>query len=324
MDPKDLGAPPELVSFPCLSSVETFSAANMIPFQLPDSDPAPVPRMEARPRKRRQRSCTRKKAAPYEIAEVEFELLRIEAHRIASLLGQATAIRVRRGEVPIPFPIKPPPLFVWRARACRTLELQSVEGRNRPGPRLLLVLLGREPEEWPKAHELAEAVGHAEESECARLLVGWTWLHEGELRRAERTFADLLRKLELLRYRWRSFEGLALTHAELGRWRLAHAALEAAAESPRCGIGVFVEALHMALRVGEPELVRRSAARLDLLIDPSGPAFATALGLLLVRRERFGNLLLPEGRVRQLFQDLLRSSGSPSGRVANVFAFADS
>ncbi len=305
----------------------------VIPYQPPDQDPHSTP-YESTPTEHARYTTPDptessewvhpgvdgRETVRFELVEADAELGRVHAREIASLLRQATALRVACSmQSAYPLPLRPQSLRLWRSRARKALELLALDGWRSPGSRWLHTLVRRKPERWPKAHELAEAARTVEDSEFARVCLGWALLADGECARAERVFVDLLRKLEVLRHRWRVFEGRAHAHAAIGRWRLAHAALESASEAPHCGISVLVEALHLALRIGEPELVRRAAARLDLLIDPSLPEFSAALGLLRIRRGVYGGLeLASDGETRRLFEDLARVPRSPSGRVARL------
>jgi hypothetical protein len=283
--------------------------------------PSRLPRRDRRAGNRPTRAKTpcAPRAEPYGPTD-ERDVVLLDRRRLALLLRHATALRLCAQGAPLPFPIEPRPLEVWRAEARQVLALASVRGRALGGPSRLAGMLGADPLDWPAPSELAEWARSLDDGELSRICVGWAWLHEGDCARAERTFAGLLQKLHLLRHRWRVLEGLGHVHAELGRWRLAHAALEAAAESPRSAVGVLVEALHMALRVGDPALIGRAAARLDLLIDPRGADFEAALAFFARRVARYGEWSSSESAAQRLFEGLLRARSAPSGRVARALS----
>jgi hypothetical protein len=281
--------------------------------------PSRLPRRDRRTDRRSARAhhAARPESA---IPKGERDVVLLDRRRLALVLRHATALRLRALGASIPFPIEPRPLEVWRAEARQVLALASSRGRALGDLRRLAGMLGQEPADWPGPRELAEWARSTEDGELSRICQGWVSLHEGECAWAERTFTGLLRRLELLRHRGRVLEGLGHVHAELGRWRLAHAALEAAAESPRSGIGVLVEALHMALRVGDSGLIGRSAARLDLLVDPRGAEFESALASFARRVRRYGDWSIAGATAQRQFEGLLRAGSAPSGRVACVLA----
>jgi len=249
----------------------------------------------------------------------ERELERVHRGELAALLRQATALSAARLVSIAPFPLRRPSIRLWRRRVRATLSALVTAGWSPPGLALLDRLVQSPLQEWPSVARLARVARRVEDSELARVCLGYSLLAEHDAAGAERLFAGLLKNEPTLRHRWRILEGLALAHAVLGRPLLALGAIEAAADEPFCGISTLVNGLHLALIAGDAERSQRAAARLDLLADPYSPEFSAAVRCLKDRLEEAGEEpWRPDERTRSLFHELLREGRSAAGRVCRA------
>ena len=278
---------------------------------------------------RPQPSPERALPAPDLQALAELELERVERHEVALLLCAASALRAvpAVGGLLAPHPI--------HARAARELgaAAQSSDAWRRRA-RELLALAARDEVElpqaerwaslerlplprWPTAVELARTALLVEDGELARATLAHAYLAQGEPQKAVRTFVLLLARAPRPRERAAILQGLAAAHVELGRPRLALGAFDQAADDPASSALALISALYLAFSLGDSERAARSAARLDLVVDPSAPDFAAALARLRSWVAVFGQGLpwKPENRCAGLFRELLRTPTSPAGRV---------
>jgi len=249
----------------------------------------------------------------------ERELERVHRAELAALLRQATALGAARRTTVVPFPLRRPSARLWRRRVRSTLHALDLAGWKPEGFALLEELVESPVRRWPSVVRLARAARHAEDTELARVCLGYSLLAERDADQAGRLFATLLKHDTTLRHRWRILEGLALAHAALGRRVLALGAIEAAADEPSCGVSTLVNGLHLALMAGDVVRARRAAARLDLLADPYSPEFSAAMRYLKNRlAEDGGERWRPDERTSSLFHGLLREGRSPAGRVCRA------
>jgi hypothetical protein len=256
------------------------------------------------------------------LEEAERELERLHRRAMSALLRRAAAQVVTRAPwygVLTSYPLPPQAERAWRRDARSAIRAAAQDGWAPVGLSLVARLLRTPSDRWPRASRLAQAARRVEDGEFSRVCQGFALLCEGEHAEADRLFAGLLRRSDVLRHRRRVLEGLGLAHLAAGRARLALGALESAAEDPRAGTGTLVDALLLTLVVGDVGRARRAAARLDMLVDPQAPAFAAVLGRLGRRLDE------PELQVRptersalDYVRELAREERSPAGRVCRA------
>lgn len=246
-----------------------------------------------------------------------------ERRRLARrLLGAASIAHARdaRACARCEFPVALSSRLAWEERTrsgpadgVRTAALEALWARCRE-------LVEAPCSRWPSAVVLATWALEAWSSESVRTALAFAHLGAGDVEIARQLLEAQLRAGVAPGRRGRVLEGLAIAHTLTGQGTLARLAIEAAAEAPVATVGALVEALALALCGGDPGAVRRAAARLELLVDPTAPALASAIERLRRRRVE-GELALGLGGERGLLLGLLDGDSS-AARVARALGGA--
>ena len=256
-------------------------------------------------------------------AELERELSKLNRRSLASILRQATAVVVPRAPyygVLAAFPLPPQSTRLWRKRARATLRLVRTDSALHPAANWVSELLVRPVDRWPSASRLAQSARRVEDSEFTRISQGYALLCEGAAGRAVNVFRGIEERVRVLRHAWRVHEGLALALELIGRTEEALATMETAAEDPRRGVSAVAEGLRLALLHGTQLQARRSAARLDMLVEERAPAFAAVFARMRLRGRILGFASPASPALAALVEELALEPGTPSGRIAGLIA----
>ncbi|MAB79871.1 MAG: hypothetical protein CMJ89_11010 [Planctomycetes bacterium] len=251
------------------------------------------------------------------------ELEHVHRQEIVRLFRQAAAIassaRVEGDRChPLLTPLRrPPTLCAWKGRVADALDWEGRRGKVSASGRVLSLLAETPLQGWPGPTSLVRFGLRLGETEALRLDLGFARLTDGEPVQARVVFRELLARLRHPRQPWLIFEGLSFAEFLAGNHGCALAAIERAADDPRCRVCTIIYALVFAFLSGQPEDLGRAAARLELMVDGTAPEFQATFARIArwVRSDRSPRV--SSMRVARSFAEDL-DVRSPVGRVLGL------